>query len=182
MLRDHVPPHRNIVALLGTVGPAKLTKELTKLRNKHFPIFVELDREGQKTSSSLGVIFEYLPMDLADYLQQLRQPERAGLLGALQGLVGVASAAGGGRPDRAQVLHMTVQVLSAVTHLESHSVLHLDIKPNNFLVSPKTGPPRPSRRTAAGSWPVCSFPAELSWLTPLSPPSRRCRTALSLRT
>ena len=120
-LLSKLPPHRQIVALLGRVRPAplpaamlaRMSKDMRDLATKETG---RGDNRKATPRKSLGVVFEYLPKNLEEHLT-----------------------ARGNDISAEEVVSIAVQILRAAQHLHAHQVVHFDLKRDNFLVDPSTG-------------------------------------------
>lgn len=114
-----ISPHRNIVALLGAIGPSPLTPELSRFAPPDLRCLFErtnIKTKETRYTSTLGIVLEYLPMSLLDHLK-IR----------------------GTKISAREILGICAQILRAVLHLQRHRVVHLDLKLDNVLVSPTGG-------------------------------------------
>ena len=141
-LLSKLPPHRQIVALLGRVRPAllpaamlaRMSKDMRDLATK---VTGWGDNRKETPRKSLGVVFEYLPKNLEEHLE-----------------------ARGDDLSAEEVVAIAVQILRAAQHLHAHRVVHFDLKRDNFLVDPSTGAlhatnPAPCARTWLPHWCPC---------------------------
>jgi serine/threonine protein kinase len=104
---SNLPPHRNVVEILGIVGPAPIP-------DKIFQLCPSLMREASSPDDAVGIIMRYHPYDLDFLLARNRQSREL---------------------KSADLFGMCLDVVLALRHLQRYRVLHFDVKPNNFLVT-----------------------------------------------
>ena len=104
---SYIPPHRNIVEILGIVGPAPIPRRI-------FECCPDLMREASSRDDAVGIVMRYHPYDLELLLAKRR---------------------GGDNPlTPYDLFGMCMDVLLALRHLQRYRCLHFDVKLNNFLV------------------------------------------------
>ena len=104
-----LPPHRNIVEILGIVGPAPIPQEI-------FDLCPQLMKEASSRNDAVGIVMRYHPQDLESCITRHQS--------------GATS-----RLTSHDVFGMCLDVVLALRHLQRYKCLHFDVKLNNFLVA-----------------------------------------------
>jgi len=101
-----LPPHRNIVEVFGTIGPAAIPQAV-------FDLCPQLMKESSSRQEAVGILMQYYPQDLEVCLQKHQQDPSL---------------------SACEIFGMCLDVLLALRHLQRYRMLHFDVKLNNFLV------------------------------------------------
>ncbi len=58
---SHLPPHRNVVEILGTIGPAPIPQQI-------FNLCPDLMKEASSRNDAVGIVMRYHPQDLEHFI------------------------------------------------------------------------------------------------------------------
>ena len=120
---QRVPPHRNIVAVLGVIQPSPLPKQVADLLPEETQELVseqDVATGRKRYRSTTGILLEYLPETLQAFVTRL------------------------GRDMTSQLaVKLGCQIVAGVAHLTKNGVVHGDMKLNNVMVDTTDGDQQP---------------------------------------
>lgn len=116
VLVNRIPPHENIIAVLGVIEAERLTREIVDaLPDVARELARRVDaRSGAVTyARTTALVMDLLPTTLEQYVRDL-----------------------GDDLPAAQCVRLGQQVVAGLLHLHRHGIVHADMKLNNILVDP----------------------------------------------